>query len=136
MAWLAIRLHADAGVADVFADALMEAGALSVSCDDADAGTSDESAQFAEPGLEAPRAWPRNVLTALVPGDASPQTIVSAAALSCGFAVPVYCVAAVKDADWVRSSQAQFEPIQIADRLWIVPSWCKPPEPSAIRLDQ
>ena len=27
------------------------------------------------------------------------------------------------DADWVRLTQSQFGPIQVAERLWIVPSW-------------
>jgi ribosomal protein L11 methyltransferase len=134
MAWLAIRLHAEADDADALADALIEAGALSVTCDDADAGTPDEAAQFAEPGLEAPCAWPRNVLTALVPADANAETIVAAAALSCGLATPPYAVAAVMDEDWVRSTQAQFEPIRVADKLWIVPSWCEPPDPAGVNI--
>ena len=29
----------------------------------------------------------------------------------------------VPDADWVRLTQSQFGPIQVAERLWIVPSW-------------
>jgi ribosomal protein L11 methyltransferase len=29
----------------------------------------------------------------------------------------------VPEQDWVRLTQAQFEPIPISDRLWIVPSW-------------
>ncbi len=134
MAWLSIRLHADAHTADALADALIEAGALSVSCDDADAGTSGESAQFAEPGEAPPRAWPRNLLTALVATDADPAAIVSEAAASCGLAVPGFSVVRVEDEDWVRSTQAQFEPIHVADKLWIVPSWCQPPEPGATNI--
>jgi ribosomal protein L11 methyltransferase len=134
MAWLSIRLHAEAEDADALADALIEAGALSVSCDDADAGTPGEAAQFAEPGLEAPRAWPRNILTALVPADADAQAIITSAASACGLAPPAYTAAAVQDEDWVRSTQAQFEPIRIAEKLWIVPSWCAPPDPSAVNI--
>src|SRR5690606_17835845 len=29
----------------------------------------------------------------------------------------------VPDADWVRLTQSQFPPIQVGDRVWIVPSW-------------
>ncbi len=134
MAWLTIRLHAEADCADALADALIEAGALSVTCDDADAGTPDEAAQFAEPGLEAPRAWPRNVLTALVPEDADAEAIVTSAATACSLAQPAFTLATVEDEDWVRSTQAQFEPIRIAEMLWIVPSWCAPPDPSAVNI--
>ena len=37
--WIAVTLHADADKAEALSDALMEAGALSVSSEDADAGT-------------------------------------------------------------------------------------------------
>lgn len=134
MAWLAIKLRAESGNAEALSDALLDAGALSVSCDDADAGTPEEAAQFAEPGLDPPRAWQRNVLTALVEAGDSPASIVALAAQVCGLAMPAFCVAAVEDKDWVRSTQSQFEPIRITDGLWIVPSWCIPPDPAAINI--
>jgi ribosomal protein L11 methyltransferase len=134
MAWLAIKLHAEAHTAEAVADALIEAGALSVSCDDADAGTDAEASQFAEPGQDPPRPWQRNILTALVAEDASAESIVAAAALSCGITAPSFSVALVDDEDWVRRTQLQFEPMRIADRLWIVPSWCVPPEPTATNI--
>ena len=40
----------------------------------------------------------------------------------------------VPETDWVRATQAQFEPIEITPTLWIVPTWCDPPNPSAINL--
>lgn len=134
MTWLAIRLQADSGAADALSDALLEAGALSVSCDDADAGTDAEAAQFAEPGLEPPRAWPRNLLTALVPAGDRPADIVAAAARACGIEVPPFRVTPVEDEDWVRSTQSQFVPIHIEHQLWIVPSWCSAPDPDAINI--
>ena len=33
----------------------------------------------------------------------------------------------VEDADWVRITQAQFQPVRVSDRLWIVPTWHEPP---------
>jgi len=134
MALLAIKLQANAEAADAVADALIEAGALSVSCDDADAGTLAEASQFAEPGLDPPRPWRQNILTALVAEDASPETIVSAAAHSCGIRTPRFSVSLVDDEDWVRRTQLQFEPMRVAERIWIVPSWCVPPDPTAINI--
>ncbi len=134
MAWLAIRLHAEAEAADAVADALIEAGALSVSCDDADAGTPEETAQFAEPGMDPPRAWQRNLLTALIPADAIAANVVAAAARSCGILPPPFEVSIVEDEDWVRSTQLQFDPIRISAGLWIVPSWCVPPDPAAVNI--
>jgi len=134
MAWLAITLHAEADAAEAVADALLEAGALSVGCDDADAGTEAESSQFAEHGLEPPRPWTHNVLTALIANDADPASIVASAASACGLATPRYSVSTVDDEDWVRRTQVQFEPMRITDRLWIVPSWCEPPRPDAVNI--
>jgi ribosomal protein L11 methyltransferase len=134
MAWLAIRLFADASVAESLADALIEAGAISVSCDDADAGTPAEAPQFAEPGERSARSWQRNLLTALVASDTQPAAIVAEAALRCGIVPPSFEISIVKDEDWVRRTQLQFEPMHISGRLWIVPSWCRPPEPSALNI--
>ncbi len=134
MTWLAIRLDAESGTADALSDAMLEAGALSVSCDDADAGTREESAQYGEPGLSPPRAWQRNVLTALIASDGDPAELVAAAAEACGLETPAFRVTTVEDEDWVRSTQSQFEPIPITDTLWIVPSWCVPPDPAAINI--
>jgi ribosomal protein L11 methyltransferase len=135
MAWLALKLHADASAAEALSDALIEAGALSVTCDDADAGTAAEAAQFGEPGLDVPRVWPRNVLTALVAADADAGAILAEASRICGIAVPASSIAPVEDQDWVRNTQAQFDPIPVADGLWIVPSWCTPPDPSAVNIE-
>src|SRR5262249_55302665 len=43
----------------------------------------------------------------------------------------------VDDEDWVRRSQAQFRPLAVGKRLWIVPSWCQPPEDAdtVVQLD-
>ena len=34
----------------------------------------------------------------------------------------------------MRATQAQFGPIEIAPRFWIVPSWCEAPDPGALNL--
>jgi ribosomal protein L11 methyltransferase len=134
MAWLAIKLNAGADAAESLADALLEAGALSVSCDDADAGTAAESAQYAEPGLLPPQPWRENIMTALVPADANAQEIVAAAAAICAMPTPSFCVYRVEDEDWVRATQRQFEPMNVATGVWVVPSWCNPPDPRAINI--
>ena len=134
MAWLAIKLQAQSETAEALADALLEGGALSVSVEDAEAGSQAEAAQYGEPGLGPPRAWARNALTALIETDAAPAAIVAAAADACGIAPPAYTVEPVADADWVRRSQEQFEAVRIAEGFWIVPSWRSAPEPQAINI--
>jgi ribosomal protein L11 methyltransferase len=40
----------------------------------------------------------------------------------------------IAEQDWVSITQAQFPPIQISSRLWVVPSWHAPPQADAINL--
>ena len=125
-----------AGAAEALGDALIEAGALSVSVEDADAGTAAEKPLFGEPGTEPDReAWERSVIRALVPEEADADAIVAAAAAEAGMAAaPAFRAEVVADQDWVRITQAQFEPIRVSDRLWVVPSWHTPPDPHAVNL--
>ena len=92
---------------------------------------------FDEPGADA-GSWGRTRLRALVPAGAAIAPLLAAAAADAGLAaVPDWAVETVADADWVRLTQAQFEPVRISSRLWIVPSWHAVPDPDAIsiRLD-
>jgi ribosomal protein L11 methyltransferase len=117
MPWLAVKLELDAQTADPMSEALLEAGAQSVSLDNLDAE--------------------HVVLRALVGLDADPTDLVAAAARNLRLqAPPAFSVHRVEDEDWVRRSQAQFAPFAIGARLWIGPSWCEPPGAQAIvRLD-
>ena len=125
MAWLSITLELDPVQAETVSDALLEAGAESVSLE----STSNDPATL-EPG-----ALMR--IVALAKAAADPGALVAAAAAAAAIAPPGFTVAQVEEEDWVRRSQAQFGPIRIAERLWIVPSWHVPPDPAAIvvRLD-
>ena len=78
MAWVNARIIADAQQADALGDALMEAGALSVTVEDADAGTPDETPQYGEPGMETQLVWARSVLSALFDAEQPVADIVAA----------------------------------------------------------
>jgi ribosomal protein L11 methyltransferase len=131
MPWLSLKLAADGDRAEALADALMEAGALSVSIEDRDAGTEDEAPQFGEPGMDDPKAWRRNWVVALLEADADVPGLIA------GLGLPTdieHEIEAVPEQDWVRLTQSQFDPIPISERLWIVPSWHEAPDPNAITL--
>ncbi len=134
MNYVSVRLDADAGTADSWADALLAAGALSVDVADPHAGTVDETPLFGEPGEESGRRWPMSRLTALFPAATAVAAALAAAAEAMAQPLPPHDFADVPDQDWVRATQAQFGPIRINDGLWIVPSWCAPPDPAAENL--
>ena len=116
--------------ADALSDALLDAGALSATIEDADAGSSDEEPLFGEPGSEpATAAWNRSRIVALFDSHADIDAALAKALGMAGLAEPVGCVRReVADANWVSLTQSQFEPIAIGRRLWIVPSWRALPE--------
>lgn len=135
MPWLSVILETNATHAEALSDALLEAGALSVSAEDADAGTAAEQAQFGEPGADPQARWSRSLLRVLCRPDCNVTAlIVTACAAAQLPSTPAYRTEAVDDEDWVRRTQAQFQPVQVSDRLWIIPSWHQPPHPEAINI--
>lgn len=134
--WINVTVPVDAAYADPLSDALMEQGALSVSVEDAFLGTDQETPQFGEPGSPATPLWERSRVIALFePGDDLAGRV-AAACQAVGLAdLPEFEFADVAEQNWVQLTQAQFEPIRINDRLWIVPSWHVAPDPAAINLE-
>lgn len=135
MAWLSISLETDCAHAEALADALMDAGALSATIEDAAAGTAEEKPQFGEPGSITTPGWDRSRIAALFDPGADVAAAISAASAAAGLAdAPAYTTETVEEQNWVQLTQSQFEPIRISDRLWIVPSWHGAPDPEAISL--
>jgi ribosomal protein L11 methyltransferase len=137
MSWTEVVIEIAREHAEAFSEALMEAGALSVSVEDADEGTADEKPLFGEPGMEpAEAAWDRSRVVALTEVDADQQALVAeAAAIARLASVPAFGTRAVADADWVRLTQSQFEPIHIGKKIWVVPSWHEAPDPNGLILE-
>jgi ribosomal protein L11 methyltransferase len=134
--WVSVTLETDAAHAEALSDALLAAGAISVSVEDALAGTELETPQFGEPGSPATPLWEDSRVVALFePADDLPGRIAAAAAEAGIDGMPPISLDEVAEQDWVRLTQSQFDPIRISDRLWIVPSWHVAPDPTAINLE-
>ncbi|MDP1644283.1 MAG: 50S ribosomal protein L11 methyltransferase [Thiobacillus sp.] len=135
MPWQSVRFLVDSKQAEPLSDALIEAGALSVSLEDADAGTLDETPLFGEPGHPTAELWPHSIALVLLEEHADVAETLAAAAKQAGIPVPTeYTVETVAEQDWVRLTQSQFDPIPISPRLWIVPTWHEAPDSRAINL--
>jgi ribosomal protein L11 methyltransferase len=114
MPWLALTLRVERAAAEAFSDALLEAGAQSVSLE----------------GIETP------TLAAVLAPDSQPERLVAYAARAAGIAAPAFEIQTIADQDWVRASQAQFAPLEVGERLWIGASWHRPPVGRiAVRID-
>ena len=131
-----ITLYADRGNAETIGDMLMEAGASSYTTQDADEGTAAEAPLFGEPGLEPKvQAWNRSVVTVLAEDSFDWKTAIAVIEKALGIGkIRVKGAGPVPDVDWVRVTQAQFQPIQASRRLWIVPSWSEAPDPKALNM--
>lgn len=112
MPWRALTLRVDRAAAEAFSDALLQAGAQSVALD-----------------LDG-------TMMAVVSLEQDVHSLVDSAACAAGIAAPGFSTGEIADQDWVRATQAQFEPVLIGERLWIGPSWHRPaPERVAVTID-
>ena len=135
MSWLSLTFRIGSDYVDLVGDRLLERGALSVDVHDAGEGTSQEQPLFGEPGAPPDQFWQQAEVTVLLEENANVDEIIQEVAEVIGSpALPEYQLAQVMEQDWVRLTQAQFEPIRISSRLWVVPSWHEPPDPAAISL--
>jgi ribosomal protein L11 methyltransferase len=135
MSWLNLSIQADANYAEALSEALLEQGALSVDMLDADADTPDEQAIFGEPGEPTSAVWQHNLVNALFESNAPVADILQGCCADLGILqIPSHKIEVLEESDWVRKTQAQFDPIRISPRLWIVPTWHSPTDPSAINI--
>ena len=128
----ALVLELDAGDADRLSDELLAAGALSVTYEDALTGTAAESFRFDDPGEIA--SWPPLRLTVLLRAQDDCKELLQRACGATGVAMPAYESYVITEENWVVKAKEQFAPIQVSERLWVVPTWHVPPAPGAINL--
>lgn len=135
MSWISLTVEINAADVEFLSDKLFELGAMAVDIHDAAAGTEQEQPLFDEPGELTAEVWAKAAVTALFEQDANipdiMHTITQALQLA---SQPAFRVSHLAEQDWVKLTQAQFDPIKISARLWIVPTWHQPPDPAAINL--
>ncbi|HYG32866.1 MAG TPA: 50S ribosomal protein L11 methyltransferase [Methylophilaceae bacterium] len=134
MAWLSLNIEAAEHIADLLSDALLDLGAISVSIEDAHLDTPLEQAIFGEPGDPPPGIWQQNRVNALYPEDTAVLDILQQLGERMGLQGFSYSTEIIAEQDWVRATQSQFEPIQIGEKMWIVPSWHDAPDPDALNI--
>jgi len=134
--WVSVSLETDVAHVEVLSDALLAAGAISVSVEDAQAGTELETPQFGEPGSPTTPIWAVSRVIALFEPAVDLTERIKQAIQEIGLDphTPLL-LEEVAEQDWVRLTQSQFDPIRISERLWIVPSWHVAPDPGAINLE-
>ena len=129
MPWLKLKLHTDQNQAQALADALQEWGAISVTLEDA----SDEP--VFDTHRERTPLWSQVKIIGLFPEHTDTDDILARARKRFGLAeTPAYEIDLLGDEDWAHSWMAHYKPLEVGNGLWVVPSWCTPPEPDAINI--
>lgn len=134
MTWLLLKIQANDQNAEAISDALMALGSLSASIEDALAETVDEQAIFGEPGDPPPGIWQNNIVTAMLDASTNVDQFLQDLKEATQISQFNWVTEAIEEQDWVRATQAQFDPIHITDQLWIVPTWHISPNQDAINI--
>ena len=134
-----LRLLAPQDRVEWLSEVLESLDAFSVSVEDADAHSDNESPLFGEPGMPPPQAgWDRSKVTALFADQAQAQSAADVLVLQDGFdSCELLGITELVEQDWVRLTQSQFAPVEITPDFWIVPTWHEPPAQAqrVLRLD-
>ncbi|WHI50835.1 50S ribosomal protein L11 methyltransferase [Microbulbifer sp. MLAF003] len=128
MPWLQLRVDTNRAQAEKIENALLFAGAVSVTLQD------NADQPILEPGLGEVPLWDQTRITGLF--DAEIDTTVTeakAASYLCEL-LPNVRWEQLEDKDWEREWMTHYKPIQCGDNLWICPSWCEPPHPESVNL--
>ena len=132
MSWIQIRIHAQRAQVNSIEDALMAQGALSITFQD------DADQPILEPELGTTPIWDDTQVIGLFEASQNSEKLLKNLNdfyhnLS-GQALPRHKLEILEDKDWIRAWMEDYHPMQFGDRLWVCPSWQKPPQPDAVNL--
>lgn len=127
MAWLQLTLEATHSNSDQLSDLLSQAGATSVTLQDAH----DEP--IFEPPPGSTPLWKELLLTGLFAADIDIDAVLGFIKKHYG-KLPTYTLNPLEDKDWIRAWMDDFKPMPFGQRLWICPSWHTPPDPQAVNI--
>jgi len=126
--WIHLNIEASPQQIEHIEDAVLEAGAVSVTLQDA----ADQP--ILEPGVGETPLWDSCILTALFPASIDTHTTEQQIQSNLPFSMRLSWDL-VEDKDWSQEWKKHFKPIACSDgRLWICPSWIDAPEPDAVNL--
>ncbi|WP_143871293.1 50S ribosomal protein L11 methyltransferase [Catenovulum sediminis] len=128
MPWIQIRYSTDKQSADLISDEMMECGAFSVTFLDA------QDTPIYEPKPGDFLLWEETIAIGLFDAEADTDAIIAHLETFPFGQKGEYKVEQLEDKDWIREWMDSFKPLQFGDKLWICPSWCEIPDPSAVNI--
>ena len=134
MAWINLTFFAEEKDIDLLSDALETRGAISIFIQDKNLNNSDEELIFGEPHSGPNKFWATNQIQALFNDSVNIEEIQDELVSNFQDIDFKFTASSVSETDWVKLSQSQFKPINIKDRINIVPSWHKINNPKLINI--
>lgn len=128
MPWIQIRFQSNKDQSDLLENAVLEAGALSVTFEDS------KDQPIFEPPIGTTPLWNDLIISVLFDANIEIEPTLAVIQLIYGSELPRHKVEILEDKDWEREWIKSYKPMQFGQRLWIVPSWTQPPEPDAVNL--
>jgi ribosomal protein L11 methyltransferase len=127
MPWIQLILEVDQSSNDKAEQALLDAGALSVTLK----GAEDNPVLEPAPG-ETP-LWDKLILTGLFDADINTSELKQSIQNELG-QQPSLRIEQLEDKDWVRAWMDNYHPMQFGNKLWVCPKHLPPPDPNAVNL--
>lgn len=133
MPWLQLKAHVAPEQAELLEDLLLEEGATAIGLQDA-----HDDPVF-EPERGTTPLWQDTILTGLYDDLEGVESMLMRIAAAWAEQMPDEPCPAIEyellaDRDWEREWMDDFTPLQMGQRLWIVPSWHTPPQTDAVNL--
>ncbi|RUR31754.1 50S ribosomal protein L11 methyltransferase [Vreelandella nanhaiensis] len=133
MPWLQLKAHVAPEQAELLEELLLEEGATAIGLQDA-----HDDPVF-EPERGTTPLWQDTILTGLYDDLEGVESMLARiegawAEQMPGEPCPTIEYELLADRDWEREWMDDFTPLQMGQRLWIVPSWLTPPEAGAVNL--
>jgi len=132
MSWMQVRFHASRAQVEAVENALLGAGALSVTLQD------DADQPILEPELGTTPIWDKTEVIGLFEASRNSDEVLDQIRLCYGLEgdkeLPPHKTELVEDKDWVRAWMEDYHPMPFGERLWVCPSWREPPQKDAVNL--
>tara|TARA_B110000971_G_scaffold44159_1_gene43939 strand:+ start:463 stop:1350 length:888 start_codon:yes stop_codon:yes gene_type:complete len=128
MPWLQLTISSKKSMAGQVEEVLANVGALSISYED------NGNQAILEPEIGQHPLWDLVSMTGLFDASANTNLISGILSQQLKLKKIEYRWELLEDRDWERESLKNYQPIKCGHRLWVCPSWIKPPEPESINL--
>lgn len=127
MPWIQLTFNTSKASSELAENALLDAGALSVTFKDA------EDQPMLEPLPGETPLWDHIIITGLFDAQIDTSELLLQVQPQLGDYSQLK-LEALEDKDWVRAWMDNYKPMQFGKRLWVCPKHIEPPQPDAVNL--